>query len=122
MARITDTRTTAAAAATARSWSPATATSRINDLGDVAGFATNAAGTTEGFLELPNGTVVHLNVLGASATQALGVNNGDEVVGDYAVGSGSNQTTDGFIWASGLGFATVTDPEKSRGDDHQRRQ
>jgi hypothetical protein len=82
----------------------------INDLGDIAGFADNAAGNTEGFLKLSSGRVVHLNVPGASSTQALGVNNGDEVVGTYTVGSDSNAMNFGFIWSPGLGFRTVSDP------------
>jgi hypothetical protein len=82
----------------------------INDLGDIAGFATNAAGNTEGFLKLPSGRVVHLNVPRASSTQALGVNNGDEVVGTYTVGSGDNAMNFGFTWSPGFGFQTVNDP------------
>jgi hypothetical protein len=82
----------------------------INGLGDIAGFATNSAGNTEGFLKLPSGRVVHLNVPGASATQAFGVNNGDEVVGTYTTGSGMNAMNYGFVWSPGRGFATVSDP------------
>jgi hypothetical protein len=82
----------------------------INDLGDIAGFATNAAGTTEAFLKLPGGRVVHLNVPGATATQAFGVNNGDEVVGDYTVGTGMSATTTGFVWTPGFGFESINDP------------
>lgn len=78
----------------------------INNLGDVAGFATSGAATTEGFLKRSDGRVFHLNVPGATSTQALGVNNGDEVVGDYVNGSG----THGFAWSPGLGFYTVNDP------------
>jgi hypothetical protein len=82
----------------------------INNLGDVAGSATNAAGVTEGFLEFPTGKVVHLDVPGATTTVALGVNDGDEVVGDYTVGSGSSATTTGFVWSPGFGFESVNDP------------
>jgi hypothetical protein len=82
----------------------------INDLGDVAGFATNGAGTTEGFLKLASGKVVHLDVPGATTTQPLGVNDGDEVVGDYTVGTGSSATTTGFVWSPGFGFESVSDP------------
>ncbi len=82
----------------------------INNLGDVAGFATDAAGTTEGFLQFPKGKVVHLDVPGATTTQALGVNDGDEVVGDYTVGSGSSATTTGFVWSPGFGFESINDP------------
>jgi hypothetical protein len=75
----------------------------INDEGDIAGFATNKDGVTEGFLVRPNGTVIHLDVPGASATTALGVNNGDEVVGNYTDSSGMH----GFAWLPGFGFETV---------------
>ena len=83
----------------------------INNLGDIAGIATNAAGTTEGFLKLPSGKVVHLEVPGSTTTQALGVNDGDEVVGDYTVGTGSSATTTGFIWSPGFGFESINDPD-----------
>jgi hypothetical protein len=82
----------------------------INDLGDVAGFATNSAGSTEAFLLRSDGMLFRLNFPGATATQAFGVNNGDEVVGDYTVGTGNSATTHGFVWAPGFGFQTVNDP------------
>jgi hypothetical protein len=82
----------------------------INDLGDIAGTATNASGGTEGFLELAGGQVIHLNFPGATTTSALGVNDGDEVVGVYTVGTGSSMTNAGFIWAPGFGFETINDP------------
>jgi hypothetical protein len=82
----------------------------INSWGDVAGFDTNAAGTVEGFVKLNNGHVVHLNVPGSAMTQAFGLNDGDEVVGSYTVGTGTNATTHGFIWAPGFGFQNVDDP------------
>ncbi len=83
----------------------------INDLGDIAGIATNGAGTTEGYLLRSDGHVVHLDFPGASSTQALGVNNGDEVVGDYMVGTGNAAVTHGFVWVPGVGFATVDDTQ-----------
>ena len=82
----------------------------INNAGDVAGFATTADGATEAFLKRADGTVAHLTFPGASSTQAFGVNNGDEVVGDYTVGSGDAATTHGFAWVPGLGFVNVDDP------------
>jgi len=82
----------------------------INDLGDIAGFASNSNGTTEGYLRMPNGKVVHLNVPGATTTQAFGINDGDEVVGSYTVGTGMSATTTGFIWAPGFGFQSINDP------------
>jgi hypothetical protein len=82
----------------------------INNEGDIAGFATNAAGTTEGYLLLSGGRVVHLDVQGAASTQAFGVNDGDEVVGAYTVGKDKNAMTYGFTWSPGFGFQTVNDP------------
>jgi hypothetical protein len=87
----------------------------INNLGDVAGSATNPRGTTEGFLKFSDGKVVHLNVPAATSTQAFGVNDGDEVVGDYTVGSGSSAVTQGFVWALGFGFQTVDVPNATGG-------
>jgi hypothetical protein len=82
----------------------------VNNLNDVAGFATNAGGTTEAFLLRSDGKLYRLDFPGATATQAFGVNDGDEVVGDYTTGTGDNATTDGFVWAPGFGFQTVDDP------------
>lgn len=82
----------------------------INNFGDVAGFATNGAGTTEAYLLRSDGKVFHLDFPGATATQAFGVSNGDEVAGDYTIGTGSGATTTGFVWAPGFGFQTVNDP------------
>ncbi len=83
----------------------------INNWGDIAGFDTNSAGTVEAFLMLNNGHVFHLSVPGSAMTQAFGVNDGDEVVGSYTVGTGSNAMTHGFIWAPGFGFQNVDDPK-----------
>ncbi len=83
----------------------------INDLGDVTGFATNSLGTTEAFLLQSDGNVIKLNFPGATSTQAFGVNNGDELAGDYVDGTGSTATTQGFTWAPGFGFQTVNDPD-----------
>jgi probable HAF family extracellular repeat protein len=81
----------------------------INNLGDVAGFADNASGTTEAFLKRSDGKTYHLNFPGAAMTQAFGLNNGDEVVGAYTVGTGNNAVSHGFVWAPGFGFQTVND-------------
>jgi hypothetical protein len=82
----------------------------INDRGDVAGFATNAAGATDGFLLTEDGKLTGLAYPGASMTQALGVNDHREVVGVYQVGSGGNAQTHGFTWTAKGGFKTVDDP------------
>jgi len=81
--------------------------SAINSQGDVAGFATNSSNAVEGFLKLTNGHLVKLNFPGATATQPLGVNAGDEVVGSYTDTAG----THGFVWTPGFGFQTVDDPD-----------
>jgi hypothetical protein len=82
----------------------------VNDRNDVAGFYTNAGGRTDGFIKFRNRTFIDLAVPGASATQALGVSNNDEVVGVYTVGSGSSAQTHGFTWTPQHGFRTVDDP------------
>ena len=82
----------------------------ISNAGDVSGFYTDANGVTHGFLRLRSGRFTTLSVPGASATQALGVNDRDEVVGVYTVGSGAAATMHGFTWQPGRGFQTVDDP------------
>ena len=81
----------------------------INDNGGVAGFYTNQAGNTDGFL-MEGHTFIDLSVPGASSTMALGVNDHDEVVGTYTVGSGSSAATHGFSWTLGNGFQSIDDP------------
>ena len=81
----------------------------INNLGDIAGFFTNAGGTVGSFLK-HDGHTIFLNVPGASATTALGVNDFDEVVGVYSVGSGTGAMMHGFTWTPERGFRTVDDP------------
>jgi hypothetical protein len=82
----------------------------INNWNDVAGFATNSAGVTEGYLLRGDGKLFRLNYPGATATQAFGVNDGDEVVGAYTVGTGNAAMTHGFVWTPGFGFMNVDDP------------
>ena len=82
----------------------------INKRGDVAGFYTNPrTGNTDGFLKVGRG-FRDLAVPGASSTMALGVNDHDEVVGTYTVGTGSSAVMHGFTWKPGQGFRTVDDP------------
>ena len=76
----------------------------INDRGHIAGNI-----GSDGFL-LRHGHLTELAVPGASATMALGVNNFDEVVGTYMVGSGSSAQMHGFTWQPGRGFTTFDDP------------
>jgi hypothetical protein len=76
----------------------------INDRGDIAGNI-----GSDGFL-LRHGHLTELAVPGASATMALGVNNFEEVVGTYMVGSGSSAQMHGFTWQPGRGFISFDDP------------
>ena len=88
---------------------PSLTAAAINNNGDVAGFY--AKGTqTDAFLRLHGGRFITLAVPGASMTQAFGVNDRDEVVGAYTVGSGSTAVLHGFTWRPGHGFSTVDDP------------
>jgi hypothetical protein len=88
---------------------PSLTAAGINNYGDVAGFYANG-NTTDAFLRLSWGKFLTLAVPGASMTQALGVNDHEEVVGVYTVGSGSSATMHGFTWRPGYGFRTVDDP------------
>jgi hypothetical protein len=82
----------------------------INNHGDIAGFYTNpATGNTDGFLKR-GGHFTDLAVPGATSTTALGVNDHDEVVGTYTVGTGTGAAMHGFTWTPRGGFATVDDP------------
>jgi hypothetical protein len=81
----------------------------INNHGDIAGFTTDAQSLNHGYLLRRDGQLITLNVPGASQTQALGVNDQDEVVGVYTVGTGSSAKMHGFTWMPGRGFQTVND-------------
>jgi len=86
----------------------------INNRGDIAGFGTVTAGAgagagkaqTVGYLLRRDGRVTVLSVPGASSTQALGINDNDEVVGDYMDAAGN---THGFTWTPRGGFQTPVD-------------
>jgi hypothetical protein len=77
----------------------------IDDRGDIAGNIGSDA-----FLLTRGGRFITLSAPGASATMALGVNDFDEVVGTYMVGSGSSAVMHGFTWTPQHGFTTVDDP------------
>jgi hypothetical protein len=77
----------------------------INDRGDIAGTI-----GSDGFLKTHSGQFITLSAPGASSTMALGVNDSDEVVGTYMVGSGSSAVMHGFTWTPQHGFTTVDDP------------
>ena len=89
---------------------PSLTAAAINNYGDVAGFYAKTSSQTDAFLRLHNGHFITLAVRGAAMTQAFGVNDRDEVVGAYTVGSGNNAQTHGFTWRPGHGFSTVDDP------------
>ena len=84
----------------------------INNRGDIAGFGSvpSASGAgkvqTVGYLLRRDGRVTILSVPGSSSTQALGINDNDEVVGDYADAGGN---THGFTWTPRGGFQTAVD-------------
>jgi hypothetical protein len=87
----------------------------INNRGDIAGFGTDntndsSKGQTVGYLLRRDGQVTILSVPGSTLTQAFGINDHDEVVGQYQTGSNSNVMTFGFTWTPQRGFQTVNDP------------
>jgi hypothetical protein len=90
--------------------SPSLTATAINNSGDVAGFYAKSSTVTDAFLRLHDGQFITLAVKGAAMTQAFGVNDSDEVVGAYTVGSGNSAMTHGFTWRPGHGFQTVDDP------------
>ena len=71
----------------------------INNHRDIAGFAT-INGNQVGFL-IANGQFQQIAFPGADATMATGVNDSDEVVGTYTMGTGDNAHTYGFTWSRG---------------------
>ncbi len=88
---------------------PSLTAAAINNLGHVAGFYNKTPSQVDAFL-LRDMHFITLAVPGATMTQAFGVNDRDEVVGAYTVGSGSDAQTHGFVWRQGHGFTTVDDP------------
>ncbi len=88
----------------------------INNRGDIAGFGTDSSGDVSdgllvAYLLRRHGHVTILSVPGSSMTQALGVNDRDEVVGVYETGTGDSAMTHGFTWTPSGGFQTVDDPD-----------
>jgi probable HAF family extracellular repeat protein len=71
----------------------------------VSGFFIDAKGVNHGFL-LANGTFVKLDFPHATFTQALGLNDYNEVVGTYTDAGGN---THGFSWQNGK-FHSIDDP------------
>jgi hypothetical protein len=85
---------------------PSLTAAAINNAGDVAGFYNKTASQVDAFLKLGSGRFTTLAFPGATMTQAFGVNDSDEVVGTYTVGSGNAAVTHGFTWLRGQ-FASV---------------
>jgi hypothetical protein len=89
----------------------------INNNGDIAGFGTDntgdaSNGNTVGFLLRRNGNVTVLSVPGATATQAFGINDRDEVVGVY---TDAMSNMHGFTWTPWGGFQTLVDDPSAVG-------
>jgi hypothetical protein len=84
---------------------PSLTAAAINNRGDVAGFYNKTATLVDGFVKIGGGFIT-LQVPGATATQAFGVNDSDWVVGAYTVSGGA---THGFIWKPGHGFTLKVD-------------
>ena len=87
----------------------------INNHDDITGFGTDSTsdssnGQVVGYLLRRNGRVTILNVPGSSMTQALGINDDNEVVGVYQTGSGDSAMMHGFTWTPERGFLTIDDP------------
>jgi hypothetical protein len=90
---------------------PSLTAAAINNNGDVAGFYNKTSSQVDGFLKLRSGRFITLAYPGASMTQATGVNDFQEVVGTYTVGTGSSAVTHGFTWTPQRGFKSVDDPQ-----------
>jgi hypothetical protein len=89
---------------------PSLTAAAINNHGDLAGFYADSSGLTDAFIITADDSFTKLAIPGASMTQAFGINDSDEVVGTYTVGTGSTAMTHGFTWMPGDGFTTVDDP------------
>ena len=83
--------------------------SGINDRGDVSGFYT-VGKVTRGFV-FRNHHFMSLSFGGQTNTQALGVNNADQVVGSFVDAAGAMH---GFVWHAGA-VKQIDDPNGSGG-------
>ena len=83
--------------------------SGINDRGDISGFYTVGKVTSAFLIHYHHFTA--LNFGAKTNTQALGVNNGDQVVGSFVDRAGSMH---GFVWANG-GVKRIDDPHAKAG-------
>lgn len=77
----------------------------INNKRTVAGIFTDSHNNTNAFMLTRNGTLTVISVPGADMTQAFGINDHNEVVGAYTIGS----NTYGFTWTPGDHIVTVND-------------
>lgn len=83
----------------------------INDANSVVGIFTSSTGQVEGFFIRKSAPHLFiLKVPGSSATTPLGVSKHGEVVGTYAVGTGTSAVQHGFTWTRQHGFHEVNDP------------
>jgi hypothetical protein len=88
----------------------------------VTGFYARTSSQTDAFLRLGSGRFLTLAVPGAAMTQALGVNDSDEVVGVYTVGSGDGAQLHAFTWRPGPRLPHRGRPARHRRHRHQRRE
>jgi len=84
-----------------RGLGPSLTAAAINSHGDVAGFYNKTSAQVDAFLKLGSGRFITLAYPKATATQAFGVNDSDEVVGTYTTGTGNAAVTHGFTWWDG---------------------
>lgn len=78
---------------------PSSQATSINDDGDIVGFEQSSpqATTSSGYL-IKDGKLIRLDFPGSTFTQALGINDRDEIVGSYNDAAG---TTHGFMYRNG---------------------
>jgi hypothetical protein len=91
---------------------PSLTAAAINSRSDIAGFYNKTSSKVDAFLLLRGGRFITLAFPGATMTQAFGVNDSDEVVGTYTMGSGNSAVTHSFTWWNGK-FAIVDIPGAS---------
>ena len=83
--------------------------SGLNQAGDVTGFFTNGSGAVVGWL-LKGNTFIDFSFPGATSTMPFGINNKDQIVGEYMDSAG----THGFLLSNPLGprvrWQSIDDP------------
>jgi hypothetical protein len=80
---------------------PSLTAAGINNAGAITGFYNKTATVVDAFLKTANGHFTTIAFPGASSTEAFGVNDSGEVVGQYTVGTGNAAVTHGFTWRAG---------------------